>query len=86
MDMNVLIMTGGKERSIDELFEAAGLRRTSVGQGGAVCGHGHRGDLKARSGRDVGNAIKRGAPVRRLTHRSARPRLTSGSFTIPKNP
>jgi hypothetical protein len=37
MDMNVLIMTGGKERSIDEfdeLFEAAGLRRTSVGQGG----------------------------------------------------
>ena len=37
MDMNMLIMTGGKERSIDEfdeLFEAAGLRRTSVGQGG----------------------------------------------------
>lgn len=37
MDMNMLIMTGGKERSIDEfdeLFEAAGLCRTSVGQGG----------------------------------------------------
>jgi len=37
MDMNMLVMTGGKERSIDEfdeLFEAAGLRRTSVGQGG----------------------------------------------------
>ena len=35
MDMNMLVMTGGKERNIDEfdgLFEAAGLRRTSVGQ------------------------------------------------------
>ena len=37
MDMNMLVMTGGRERSIDEfdeLFEAAALRRTSVGQGG----------------------------------------------------
>jgi hypothetical protein len=35
MDMNMLVMAGGKERTIDEfdrLFEAAGLRRTSVGQ------------------------------------------------------
>jgi hypothetical protein len=35
MDMNMLVMVGGKERNIDEfdrLFEAAGLRRTSVGQ------------------------------------------------------
>ena len=35
MDMNMLVMAGGKERNIDEfdeLFEAAGLRRTSVGQ------------------------------------------------------
>ena len=37
MDMNMLVMTGGRERSIDEfdeLFAAAGLSRTSVGQGG----------------------------------------------------
>jgi hypothetical protein len=35
MDVNMLVMAGGKERRIeefDELFEAAGLRRTSVGQ------------------------------------------------------
>ena len=37
MDMNMLVMTGGRERDIgefDELFEAAGLRRTSVSQAG----------------------------------------------------
>ena len=37
MDLNMLTITGGRERSIDafdELFAAAGLRRTSVGQGG----------------------------------------------------
>jgi hypothetical protein len=33
MDMNMLVVTGGRERSIaevDELFESAGLRRTSI--------------------------------------------------------
>jgi hypothetical protein len=37
MDMNMLVMTEGKERGIDEfdeLFAAAALRRTSVGQAG----------------------------------------------------
>ncbi len=37
MDMNMLVMTNGKERGIeefDQLFDAAGLRRTSVGQAG----------------------------------------------------
>ncbi|MFG1932886.1 methyltransferase [Mycobacterium sp. NPDC048908] len=37
MDMNMLVMTNGKERSIDEfdeLFDAAGLRHTSVNQTG----------------------------------------------------
>lgn len=37
MDLNMLTVTGGEERSIDgfdELFEAAGLRRTSVRQAG----------------------------------------------------
>lgn len=37
MDMNMLVMAGGRERDIaefDALFEAAGLRRTAVGQGG----------------------------------------------------
>lgn len=37
MDMNMLVMTNGKERGIeefDELFDAAGLRRMSVGQAG----------------------------------------------------
>jgi hypothetical protein len=37
MDMNMLAITGGRERSIDEfddLFDAAGLRRKSVGQAG----------------------------------------------------
>jgi hypothetical protein len=37
MDMNMLVMTNGKERGIeefDELFDAAGLGRTSVGQAG----------------------------------------------------
>jgi hypothetical protein len=38
MDLNMLVMTGGRERDIaefDALFESAGLRRTTVGQGGA---------------------------------------------------
>lgn len=37
MDINMLVMTGGRERDLaefDALFEAAGLRRTSVGRGG----------------------------------------------------
>ncbi|WP_457144904.1 methyltransferase [Mycobacterium sp. URHB0021] len=37
MDMNMLVMTNGKERGIeefDQLFDAAGLRRTSVGEAG----------------------------------------------------
>jgi hypothetical protein len=37
MDLNMLTMTGGRERSIDafdDLFAAAGLCRTSVGRGG----------------------------------------------------
>lgn len=37
MDINMLVMTGGRERDLaefDALFEAAGLRRTSVGYGG----------------------------------------------------
>ncbi|OBF20032.1 methyltransferase [Mycobacterium sp. ACS4331] len=38
MDMNMLVMTGGRERDIaefDALFESAGLRRTAVGRVGA---------------------------------------------------
>ncbi len=37
MDMNMLVVTGGRERDIaefDVIFESAGLRRTTVGQGG----------------------------------------------------
>ena len=37
MDLNMLVMTGGRERDIvefDALFESAGLRRTTVGHGG----------------------------------------------------
>jgi hypothetical protein len=37
MDMNMLVMTGGRERDLaefDALFESAGLRRTTVGRGG----------------------------------------------------
>jgi O-methyltransferase/methyltransferase family protein len=37
MDMNMLVMNGGKERDIaefDALFASTGLRRTTVGQGG----------------------------------------------------
>lgn len=37
MDINMLVMTGGRERDIaefDALFEKAGLRRTKVGRGG----------------------------------------------------
>lgn len=37
MDLNMLVMTGGRERDLaefDALFESAGLRRTTVGQGG----------------------------------------------------
>lgn len=38
MDLNMLVMTGGRERDLaefDALFQSAGLRRTTVGQGGA---------------------------------------------------
>jgi hypothetical protein len=38
MDLNMLVMTGGRERDLaelDALFEAVGLRRTSVRHGGA---------------------------------------------------
>jgi hypothetical protein len=38
MDLNMLVMTGGRERDIaefDALFESAGLRRTTVGQAGS---------------------------------------------------
>ncbi|GAB3240925.1 acetylserotonin O-methyltransferase [Mycolicibacterium hippocampi] len=37
MDLNMLVMTGGRERDtaeFDALFESAGLRRTTVGHGG----------------------------------------------------
>lgn len=37
MDLNMLVVTGGRERDIaefDAIFESAGLRRTTVGQGG----------------------------------------------------
>ncbi len=39
MDMNMLVVTGGRERNVDgfdELFAAAGLRRTSVAHAGPV--------------------------------------------------
>ncbi len=37
MDMNMLVMTGGRERDItefDAIFEAAGLRRTGISRAG----------------------------------------------------
>jgi O-methyltransferase/methyltransferase family protein len=39
MDMNMLVVTGGRERNLDgfdAIFEGAGLRRTSVGQAGPM--------------------------------------------------